>query len=118
MEKTLLEAVSQCDLAYYIVPNYCDYPSANYFIFNERSQCFFQQREDRLTAYEETPKKFIVVSNTDQDNFLKAFSYQVEENPDVLFLRAKDFGKKSINGDLLSCNKVKAIISEFMEVKK
>lgn len=114
MENKLLEAVSQCDLAYYVVPNYCDYPCANYFIFNERSQCFFQQREDRLAVYEKVPKKFIAISNTDQDNFIKAFSYQVEGTPDTLFLRAKDYGKKSINGDLLSCEKVKTIVSEFI----
>ncbi len=114
MENNLLQAVSRCDLAYFVVPNYNDYPCANYFIFRERSQYYFQKRPDELKVYEKTPKKFIVVSNTEQENFSKAFSCQVEEKPDVLFLRSKDFGKKCTEGNLLSSDKAKNAIAEFI----
>lgn len=114
MENILLEAVSKCDLAYFIVPNYCDYPCANYFIFCERSQNYFQKRPDELSAYEKTPKKFIVVSNTERENFSKAFSYQVERTPDILFLRARDFGMSSVEGNLLSSDKARRVIADFI----
>ena len=38
--------ITDSDLSYFIVPNYCDYPCANFFIFNERSQCFFQHHPE------------------------------------------------------------------------
>ena len=114
MENILLEAVSKCDLAYFVVPNYSDCPCANYFIFRERSQYYFRNRPDELSVYEKTPKKFIVVSNTEQKNFSKIFSYEVEGQPNILFLRSKDFGKKSIEGNLLSSDKAKNAIAEFI----
>lgn len=47
----IYKKVTVCDLAYFILPNYCDYPNANYFLFNERSQCFFQHRPELLERY-------------------------------------------------------------------
>ena len=90
------------DLAYFILPNYCDYPCANYFIFNERSQCYFQGSDYLLLQYLGVKKKFIAVSNTNQANFLIAFEYQINEGekPDALFLSAKRYGKRSIDGNL------------------
>lgn len=102
MECRLLEAVTQSDLTYFILPNYCDYPCVNYFIFNERSQCCFQGRADLLDSYEKVPKRAVVVSNTNRENFIKALSYQSVKEKDILFLSAKQYGKVSIRGDLLT----------------
>ena len=66
MENRLLDAIIRSDLVYFILPNYCDYPCANFFIFNERSQGFFQGRPDLLDAYEKVPKRAVVVSNTNE----------------------------------------------------
>lgn len=98
----IYDSITNSDFAYFILPNYCDYPCANYFIFNERSQCYFQGREDLLLQYLGVKKKFIAVSNTNQANFLKAFEYQINEGekPDALFLSAKRYGKRSIDGNL------------------
>ncbi|MCL2670880.1 MAG: NAD(P)H-dependent oxidoreductase [Clostridiales bacterium] len=98
----IYKAICTADLAIYIVPNYCDYPCAHFFAFNERSQCFFQNAPEKLDAYLQVKKKFIVVSNTGKENFLQAFQYHVEDGmpPDTLFLAAKEYGKSSINGDL------------------
>jgi len=113
-ENVLLEAVIECDLAYFVVPNYCDYPCANYFAFNERGQYYFSEHPDRMADYERTAKKFIVVSNTEKENFRKAFSYQSKGAPDILFLRAADFGKVSIAGDLLASTQAKAAVAGFV----
>lgn len=112
----LFQAVTDSGLAYYVVPNYCDYPCANYFIFNERSQCYFQGRPRLLEQYLAVRKKFIVVSNTGRDNFTAAFRYQLEENvePEVLFLSAKQFHKVSIRGDIMDSAKAREALQSFI----
>lgn len=102
MEYRLLDAVTRSDLTYFILPNYCDYPCANYFIFNERSQCYFQHHPELLEAYEKVPKRAVVVSNTNEDNFKNVLAYQSGNEMDILFLHAKKYGKVSIRGDLLT----------------
>lgn len=115
-EFTLCETVSASDCAYFIVPNYCDYPCANFFIFNERSQCCFQHHPELLEQYLAAPKKFIVVSNTGRDNFTAAFRYHVPEGrePDVLFLSAKQYGKVSIRGDIMDAPEAWEALREFI----
>ena len=115
MECRLLETITQSDVAYFILPNYCDYPCANYFIFNERSQCYFQGRPEMLDAYLRVPKRCIVLSNTNEENFIKALAYQTENSPDILFLSAKKYGKKRINGDLLTVEKAVYDITKFVK---
>lgn len=113
----MYEAVANCDTAYFVVPNYCDYPCSNFFIFNERSQCYFQHRQDLLEQYLAVRKKFIVVSNTGRDNFTAAFRYQVAEGvePDILFLSAKLFQKASICGDLMDSARAREAVAQFIE---
>ena len=113
-EAVLLEAVTQSDLTYFVLPNYCDYPCANFFIFNERGQCWFQSRPDLLERYEKVPKRAIVVSNTEEENFRKALSYQSDETVEALFLSPKQYGKSSIKGDLLRDERVERVIAEFV----
>lgn len=114
MECALLEAICSSEMAYFIVPNYCDYPNANYFIFNERSNCFFQGREALLEQYLNVPKKFIVVSNTLSDHFREAFSQQTDEEPQLLMIGAKEFGKRSIDGDILPLEAAERKIKAFL----
>lgn len=113
MECVLLDEIVHSDMSYFILPNYCDYPCANYFVFNERSLCFFQQRPELLEQYEKARKRFIVVSNTERENFIRALSYQTEKEPEILFLPAKKYGKVSIEGDLLTSEQAAADIRAF-----
>ncbi len=115
MECTLLEKIVKCKRAYYILPNYCDYPCANFFVFNERSQCYFQHRPKLLDAYEDVRKKFIVVSNTNEENFKLALSYHTAKAPEILFLSAKKYGKVSVHSDLLDSVQAAAEIRRFVE---
>lgn len=73
--KKIYNLIFEYDFIYYIVPNYCDYPCANFFIFNERSNCIFQNNEVLLDIYLSKRKKFIVISNSNEENFRKAFVY-------------------------------------------
>ena len=115
-EFALCDAVTHSGRAYFIVPNYCDYPCANFFAFNERSQCYYQGHSQLLEQYLDVEKKFIVVSNTGRDNFTAAFRYHVQEGqePDVLFLSARKFGKVSIKGDLMDSGEARAALLGFI----
>jgi len=113
----LYSSICASDLAFFIVPNYCDYPNSGFFIFNERSQSFFPKDSDDLyNQYLRVNKKFIVVSNTERDNFTRVFQYHVEDNakPDVLFLSAKEFGKVSIQGDLMNSALARLAVEAFL----
>ena len=111
----MYDAVTRSSMSYFVVPNYCDYPCANFFLFNVRSQCYFQGRPELLEQYERAPKKFIVVSNTGRDNFITAFQYHTgDAPPDVLFLSARRFGKVSIRGDLMGSPDARAEVLRFI----
>ncbi len=101
-EYGLLDAICNHDLTYFVIPNYCDYPCANYFIFIERSQCYFQHKPEQLDRFLNVKKKFIVISNTNQDNFRQILRQNVYCEPEILFLSAKKFDRISIHGDLLT----------------
>ncbi len=111
----LYDRITRSDLAYFIVPNYCDYPNANYFIFNERSQCYFQHNEQLLDRYLSVKKRFVVISNTQTQNFTTALGYHIPEGeiPDILFLPAKAYHKVSIDGDLMTSPEAKKAVESF-----
>lgn len=111
----MYDKITFSDLTYFILPNYCDYPNANYFIFNERSQCYFQHHEQLLDRYLSVKKRFIVVSNTQTQNFITAMSYQIPEgeSPDILFLPAKKYHKISIEGDLMTSPEAQNAVEAF-----
>lgn len=114
---SIYDGITGSDLAFFIVPNYCDYPCSVFFAFNERSQCYFQGQWERLEKYLSVPKRFIVVSNTNRDNFTAAFRYQINEDkePETLFLSAKSFDKVSIRGDLMESEKAREEVRRFAE---
>lgn len=82
-EYELLDEITKSELTYFVLPNYCDYPCANFFIFNERSQCYFQNRQDLYDIYEHVPKKVIVVSNTNEENFKAALACHSGREPGI-----------------------------------
>lgn len=45
-EREMLDAITNSSTTYFVVPNYCDFPSSNFFVFNERSLCYFQNDEN------------------------------------------------------------------------
>lgn len=112
---SLYDGITNGGLAYFILPNYCDYPCSSFFVFNERSQCYFQKRPELLEKYLSVPKKFIVVSNTGRDNFTTAFRYHIGEGeePEILFLSAKSFGRVSVKGDLMESELAREAVRRF-----
>lgn len=113
----IYDAVTHSDLACFVLPNYCDYPNALFFAFNERSQCYFQRRQDLLERYLAVRKKFVVISNTGRENFTAALRYHVPEGtePEILFLSARAFQKVSIRGDLTDSPEAREALRRFAE---
>ena len=112
----IYERIVQSKLTVFIVPNYCDYPCANFFVFNERGCGYFGGDEDRLQRYLAAKKKFIVVSNSSTTHFKEVFQYHVPEGqePDILYLSAKKFGCNSLDGDLMEQEAAENLVKSFV----
>ena len=82
-----------------------------------RARTYFKRDPGLLERYLSVRKKFIVVSNTGRDNFVTAFRYHVPEGeePDVLFLSAKRFGRVSIWGDLMESEEARKEVLGFIQ---
>ncbi len=111
----LLEAICDADEAYLVVPNYCDHPCANFYIFNERSNCWFQNHPERLEQYLQVRKKFIVVSSGNQESFETAFRQHVEAAPEILYISAKHFGEPSSLQNILQLDQAKLKLLGFLK---
>ena len=112
---SLYEKICSSDSVLFIIPNYCDYPCSNFFVFNERSNCYFQQHPELLNKYLDIDKKFIVISNTNTTHFEDILSQQVNGRPNILFLSPKAFGKNSINGDILESPEAVDLVERFLK---
>lgn len=112
--KSIYTNISNSDLCYYILPNYCDYPCSNFFVFNERGCGFFNKSKEKLNKYLNVKKKFIVISNSNTSNFENILKYHINDNKlDILFLSTKKFGITSINDNLLINNHATKLIQDF-----
>ena len=109
---SFLAFVTICALVYFIVPNICGYPCANYFAFNERTVGYFNMDREKMARYMNVPKRFIVISNT--EGFEDAMRQQTDEAPQMLYLKSRKYGKSSIAGDLLESDAAKADLDEFL----
>jgi len=114
---SIYSALGSSDWIFYIVPNYSDYPNANFFIFNERKQVFCSYKPELLEQYMKARKKFVVVSNTEKENFKHAFEYHVPKNSDIniLFLAASSFHKISVMGGLMESKEAKQMVVDFIK---
>lgn len=114
-EYRILEEICNSSITYFVLPNYCNFPCAHFFTFNERSQCFFQHHAERLEQYLNVPKRFVVVSNTGTENFIEALEQHTNKEPKILFLSAKHYGKVSIEGTILQSDAAKADLRRFIQ---
>ena len=75
----------------------------------------FSSKADLLERFLQIRKKFIVISNTNQRNFYQILSQNVEREPKILFIKPKEFGKVSIQGDLISSDRAVSEIIRFVK---
>ena len=114
VQRQIMDEVMSADMVYYIVPNYCGFPSANFYVFNERSVGYFNMDRAKLKHYMDIPKKFIIVSNTENPSFSQAMQQQAKE-PDMLFLKTSAYQKKSTAGDLMMSEKAQEDLKAFLD---
>lgn len=114
-QRQLMDAICEADLVYFIIPNYCGYPCANYFAFNERTVGYFNMDRALMQKYMEVPKRFIIVSNTEGPNFESAVKQQTNGEPDVLYMKTGKYHKRSTAGDMMDALDAKAELQAFLE---
>lgn len=108
----IMDMVCHSDLVYFVVPNYCGYPCANYFAFNERSVGYFGMDRGMMDRYMNVPKRFIIVSNT--EGFEDAMRQQTTNEPEILYLKSRQYGKRSIAGDILESDSARNDLDAFL----
>lgn len=109
---TIMDTICQSDVVYYIVPNYCGFPCANYFAFNERSVGYFDSDRSRMDSYMNVKKRFIIVSNS--EGFEEALQQQTFDKPDILYLKSRAYRKQSIAGDLMESTEALVDLNQFL----
>ena len=114
-QANIMEAVCNASLVYFIVPNYCGYPCANYFAFNEKSVGYFNMDRSLMQKYMRVPKRFIIVSNMESDTFLNAMRQQTDSDPDILYLKTSKYQKHSIAGDMMDSDEAQADLEAFLD---
>ena len=66
-----------------------------------------------MEKYMTIQKRFIIVSNS-EENFTETMQQQVNDRPDILFLKTSKYQKQSIAGDLLTSEAAKADLWAFL----
>lgn len=115
METTLMDAVCGSSEAWFIVPNYCGFPCANLYIYNERSVGYFGGSRHRMEQYMAVPKRFVLIGNGSQENFRRAFEQHTNEDPKILQLCSQEFHVSSIAGNLLDLQEVQNRLIQFLQ---
>lgn len=113
-QEEVMNAVIGSDVTYMIIPNYCGFPCANFLAFNERSVGFFNMDRALMNKYMSVKKRFIVVSNSENDVFNQAMRQQTNETPDVLYLKSGKYAKRSTAGDILESDAAMADLEAFL----
>lgn len=111
-QTAIMDAICNSDLVYFVVPNYCGFPCANYFAFNERSVGYFGMDRKKMDRYMSVPKRFVVVSNTEV--FENAMRQQTNAEPEILYIKSSKYKKRSTAGDLMDSEAARADLAAFL----
>ena len=112
-EKELMDSICKSQTVYFVIPNYQDYPCANFFIFQERMQGYFHEYPMQREPFRNTAKRFIIVSNTSGNSFRRIAEQYGSSDPDLLVLRSREFGMSSIRDSMIQSAQVQAQIRAF-----
>lgn len=114
VQKKVMDTICSSDLVYYVVPNYCGLPCANYLAYNERCVGYFNMDRQLTQSYMSIKKAFIIVSNTENDFFVQAMRGQTNQEPEILYLKTGKYGKRSIAGDLMDSEAAAQDLAQFI----
>ena len=93
-QRAAYDAIIESDIVYYIVPNFCGMPNAVYYAFNERCAGYFNLDRELTAKYMSVKKRFIIVSNTENNIFVDAMQRQTKEMPEILYMKTSQYEKR------------------------
>ena len=112
-ERALMDAICKSRTVYFVMPNYQDYPCANFFVFQERMQGYFHEYPLQREPFRNVVKQFVVVSNTGINSFRKIAEQYGSSDTDLLVLKSREFGMSSIKDSIIQSAQVQARIRAF-----
>ena len=115
-QKYIMDTIIQANIVYFVIPNYCGYPCASYFAFNERSVGYFNMDRALMKKYMDIKKRFIIVSNS-ENHFADAMKQQTNEEPEILYMKTGKYHKQSITGDLLTSPAARTDLLAFLSAE-
>ena len=115
-QNQVMDTMGTSDLIYYIVPNYCGLPCANYYAFNERCTGYFNMDRELMKKFQSVKRRFIVVSNTETDAFAQAMKMQSGTEPEILYMKTSKYGKRSTAGDIQESEAARADLEDFLSM--
>ena len=74
---------------------------------------YFNKNEQLLQKYYNIKKKFIIVSNTENEVFYKAMEQQ-SESPEILYISSNKYGVSSIAGNSMKAKAAKDALQAFI----
>jgi len=115
--KALYERILAADEVVFFIPNFCNYPCSDLFVFNERSCCVFGRNEELLNRFLTIPKRFVVISNTGTEQFQPFFDEMLVATPPAktLVLSAKAYGLSSLDGNLADAPEILTKLQAFVQ---
>ncbi|MDD3123705.1 MAG: hypothetical protein PHC62_09375 [Candidatus Izemoplasmatales bacterium] len=107
--------ILKCDMAIFVIPIFSNFPCSNFFIFNERSQCFFSSQQ-QYDNYLDVRRKYIIIGNSGFSNAKNIIGYDLKknDNTDNKFLNicSNLVHELSTKGNLIEYN----IISDMIDL--
>lgn len=110
----IMDAIIQADQIFFVIPNYCGFPCANYFAFSERIVGYFNLDQSKQSHYISVKKHFIIISNTEGSNFENAAQLHVNKKPDILYLKTRQYQVNSISGDLMKSESAQKDLQTYL----
>lgn len=68
-----------------------------------------------MGKYRNVPKKFIIVSNTESQNFENLIRSQVASDPELIYLKTSKYKKISTAGNLMESEAAKSDLMKFLK---
>ena len=115
LQSVAMDAICNADVVYYMIPNYCGYPCANYYAYNEKSVGYFNGDRALMRKYTEVPKRFIIISNTEGANFENLINQQGRGLSDIIYLKTSQYGKRSTAGDIMESDAAQSDVGAFLD---
>ena len=111
---SVMEAICDSDITFFVIPNYCGVPCANYYAFNERSVGWFNGERNKLDRFMAAEKRFVFISNSMSEAFKGVIEQQCAGRSDVLQLASRKYSRRSIDGDILSSKEALEALEHFV----